>query len=311
MTSALRTAMAFSALLLGSGVQTDASDAPSITYSAAEIGEVSIFYREAGPKTAPKILLLHGFPSSSHMFRDLIPMLARDYHVIAPDYTGFGQSSAPDAATYDYDFATLANTIDAFTQTLGLDSYTLYMQDFGGPVGFRLAQAHPERVDGLIIQNATIHAEGWNPDVVAQFAPFWAERTAETEKPLYAFFEAETTRWQYTQGSSRSDQVSPDAWVHDQAGLDRPGRAEIQLEYLWNYQDNVANYPAWQDFLAQAQPDTLVVWGQNDPFFSLDGVTAIQALLPEAEVNLYDAGHFALETHAAEISDEILDFLAR
>lgn len=311
MTSALRTAMAFSALLLGSGVQTDASDAPSITYSAAEIGEVSIFYREAGPKTAPKILLLHGFPSSSHMFRDLIPMLARDYHVIAPDYPGFGQSSAPDAATYDYDFATLANTIDAFTQTLGLDSYTLYLQDFGGPVGFRLAQAHPERVDGLIIQNATIHAEGWNPDVVAQFAPFWAERTAETEKPLYAFFEAETTRWQYTQGSSRSDQVSPDAWVHDQAGLDRPGRAEIQLEYLWNYQDNVANYPAWQDFLAQAQPDTLVVWGQNDPFFTLDGVTAIQALLPEAEVNLYDAGHFALETHAAEISDEILDFLAR
>lgn len=311
MTSALRTAMAFSALLLGSGVQTDASDAPSITYSAAEIGEVSIFYREAGPKTAPKILLLHGFPSSSHMFRDLIPMLARDYHVIAPDYPGFGQSSAPDAATYDYDFATLANTIDAFTQTLGLDSYTLYLQDFGGPVGFRLAQAHPERVDGLIIQNATIHAEGWNPDVVAQFAPFWAERTAETEKPLYAFFEAETTRWQYTQGSSRSDQVSPDAWVHDQAGLDRPGRAEIQLEYLWNYQDNVANYPVWHDFLAKAQPDTLVVWGQNDPFFTLDGVTAIQALLPEAEVNLYDAGHFALETHAAEISDEILDFLAR
>ncbi len=311
MTSALRTAVAVSALLLGSGAQADGNEAVAITYNTAEIGEISIFYREAGSVTAPTILLLHGFPSSSHMFRDLIPMLAKDYHVIAPDYPGFGQSSAPDSASYDYDFATLAGTIDAFTQTLGLDSYTLYMQDFGGPVGFRLAQAHPERVDGLIIQNATFHAEGWNPDVVAQFVPFWAERTAATEQPLHAFFEAETTRWQYTQGSSRSNQVSPDAWVHDQAGLDRPGSAEIQLEYLWNYQDNVANYPAWHDYLAQAQPDTLVVWGENDPFFTLDGVTALQALLPEAEVNLYDAGHFALETHAAEISDEILDFMAR
>lgn len=289
----------------------DANPLNTTTYQAVEIDDVSIFYREAGPKDAPALLLLHGFPSSSHMFRDLIPTLAQSYHVIAPDYPGFGQSSAPDAADYDYDFATLAQTMDAFTQNIGLTNYTLYMQDFGGPVGLRLAVDHPERVEGLIFQNATIHAEGWNPDIVGQFAPFWAERSAETEQPLRSFFKAETTQWQYIEGTSRLDQLSPDAWVHDQAGLDRPGNNDVQLEYLWNYQDNVARYSAWQNYLAQAQPDTLVVWGENDPFFTLDGVSALQAILPDADVTLFDAGHFALETHAAEIGNEILKFMAR
>lgn len=311
MTRPLRTALPLAAFLLGSGTWAEAMSLDRPSYNRAEIGEVSIFYREAGPKDAPTILLLHGFPSSSHMFRDLIPKLAQEYHVVAPDYPGFGQSSAPDAVGYDYDFATLAETIDALTQDLGIESYTLYMQDFGGPVGLRLAQKHPERVEGLIIQNATFHAEGWNPDIVAQFAPFWAERTAETEQPLRTFFKPETTQWQYTHGSSRSDQVSPDAWVSDQAGLDRPGNSEIQLEYLWNYQDNIARYPSWHEYLEQTQPDTLVVWGRNDPFFTQAGVTALRAILPEAEVNFYDAGHFALETHAPEIAEEILRFMAR
>jgi pimeloyl-ACP methyl ester carboxylesterase len=304
-------AVAIGAAFLGSGAWSDAHGVNGTTYHAVEIDEISIFYREAGPKDAPTLLLLHGFPSSSHMFRDLIPTLAQTYHVIAPDYPGFGQSSAPDAANYDYDFATLAQTIHTFTQDIGVTNYTLYMQDFGGPVGLRLAVEHPERVEGLIFQNATIHAEGWNPDIVGQFAPFWADRSAESEQPLRGFFKAETTQWQYVHGSNRKDQLSPDAWVHDQAGLDRPGNAEIQLEYLWNYQDNVARYPSWQDYLAQAQPDTLVVWGKNDPFFNLDGVSALQALLPDADVNLFDAGHFALETHAAEIGNEILKFMAR
>lgn len=307
----LKTVLPFATLLLNSGAWAEAIRLETPSYNTIEIGEVSIFYREAGPKDAPTILLLHGFPSSSHMFRDLIPTLAQTYHVVAPDYPGFGQSSAPDAENYDYDFATLAETIDALTQDLGLETYTLYMQDFGGPVGLRLAQKHPERVAGLIIQNATFHAEGWNPDIVAQFAPFWTERTAETEQPLRAFFKPETTKWQYLHGSNRSDQISPDAWVSDQAGLDRPGNAEIQLEYLWNYQDNVARYPSWHEYLTQAQPDTLIVWGRNDPFFTQVGVSAIQTILPEAEVNLYDAGHFALETHAPEIAEEILEFMAR
>ncbi len=311
MNYSIQLAVAVGTAVLCSGAWADAHSASGTTYHSVEIDEVSVFYREAGPKDAPTLLLLHGFPSSSHMFRNLIPTLAQTYHVIAPDYPGFGQSSAPDAAEYNYDFATLAQTMDAFTQDIGLTSYTLFMQDFGGPVGMRLATAHPERVDGLIFQNATIHAEGWNPDIVGQFAPFWADRNAQTELPLRDFFKAETTQWQYVQGSSRREQLSPDAWVHDQAGLDRPGNAEIQLEYLWNYQDNVARYPSWHEYLSLAQPDTLIVWGENDPFFTLDGVSALQALLPKADVNLFDAGHFALETHAAEIGDEVLEFMAR
>lgn len=282
-----------------------------VTYGSVDVGEVSLFYREAGLKSSPTILLLHGFPSSSHMFRDLIPKLAEDYHVIAPDYPGFGQSSAPDAADYDYDFATLSTTISAFTETLGIPSYTLFMQDFGGPVGFHMAQAEPEKVDGIILQNTTIHAQGWNPDIVGQFAPFWENRTPDTEAPLRGFFAPETTKWQYTQGASRANRVSPDAWVSDQAGLDRPGNHDIQLEYLWNYQDNVAQYPAWQAYLADNQPDTLVVWGRNDPFFLIEGVEAIQALVPDADVHLFDAGHFALETHSGEIGDAVLRFMSR
>ncbi|SMX29477.1 Haloalkane dehalogenase [Pelagimonas phthalicica] len=282
-----------------------------VTYNTVEIGEVSLFYREAGPKSAPTLLLLHGFPSSSHMFRNLIPELAETYHVIAPDYPGFGQSSAPDAEGYDYDFATLAATIIEFTETLELSNYTLFMQDFGGPVGFRMALANPDRVDGIIIQNATIHAQGWNPDIVSQFAPFWGNRTVETEAPLRGFFAPETTRWQYTQGATLAERINPDAWVHDQAGLDRPGNHDIQLEYLWNYQDNVAQYPEWQSYLAEHQPDTLIVWGRNDPFFLTDGVSAIQELVPAADVHLFDAGHFALETHVAEISAAIHDFMSR
>ncbi|MGH1444962.1 MAG: alpha/beta fold hydrolase [Cognatishimia sp.] len=308
---AIAGAMLLSAPFQSSSAWADADSLNNTTYHAVEIDDVSIFYREAGPKDAPTLLLLHGFPSSSHMFRDLIPALAQSYHVIAPDYPGFGQSSAPDAADYDYDFTTLAQTMDAFTQNIGLTNYTLYMQDFGGPVGLRLAVEHPERIEGLIFQNATIHAEGWNPDIVGQFAPFWAERSAETEQTLRGFFKAETTQWQYVEGASRREHLSPDAWIHDQAGLDRPGNTEVQLEYLWNYQDNVARYPAWQEYLAQAQPDTLVVWGENDPFFTLAGVSALQAVLPDADVNLFDAGHFALETHAAEIGNEILKFMAR
>lgn len=281
------------------------------TFHKIPFDGLDIFYRAAGPADAPTILLLHGFPSSSHMYRDLIPLLANDYRVIAPDYPGFGQSSAPDAASYDYDFATLAQTMTGFVDALGLTDFTLYMQDYGGPVGMRMALAEPDRVTGVIFQNATIHAQGWNPDIVGQFAPFWQDRSPETEAPLRAFLAPQTTEWQYRQGSSRADRLSPDAWTHDQAGLDRPGNTEIQLEYLWNYQDNVASYDAWQAYLAEAQPRTLIVWGENDPFFTPAGVEALQTLLPRAETHLYDAGHFALETHAPEIAAEILDFMAR
>lgn len=300
-------------LIASSGLpeQAVAGENRQVIYGSVEIGDVSVFYREAGPTSAPTILLLHGFPSSSHMFRDLIPELAENYRVIAPDYPGFGQSSAPDAGAYDYDFATLSATIAEFTETLNISSYTLFMQDYGGPVGFRLAQSDPDKVDGIIIQNATIHAQGWNPDIVGHLAPFWENRTPETEAPLRGFLTPETTKWQYTEGASLTHRISPDAWINDQAGLDRPGNQEIQLEYLWNYQDNVAQYPVWQAYLAEHQPDTLIVWGRNDPFFLIDGVEAIQELVPDADVQLFDAGHFALETHSREISDAVHRFMAR
>ncbi|WP_288960949.1 alpha/beta hydrolase [uncultured Sulfitobacter sp.] len=307
--SALAAALALP-LLASAAVAGDPASWP-VSYRSADIGGLSIAYREAGPPDAPVMLLLHGFPASSHMFRDLIPEIAGSYRVIAPDYPGFGQSAAPAAEHYDYDFATLAETMNAFVETLGLQDYTLYMQDYGGPVGLRLAVSHPDRIAGLVFQNATVHAEGWSAEVVAQLSPYWSERTPETEAPVRGFLAPETTRWQYEQGSTRRDRLSPDAWVVDQAGLDRPGNDAIQLEYLWNYRDNVASYPAWQAYLAREQPPTLIVWGANDPFFTMDAVTGLQALLPDAETRLLDAGHFALETHAPEIGAAISDTFAQ
>lgn len=270
---------------------------------------LDIFYREAGPADAPVILLLHGFPSSSHMFRNLIPELAKTYRVIAPDYPGFGNSAAPALAEFPYTFAAMADIVDAFTVAVGAADYVIYMQDFGGPVGFRLAVKHPERVRGIIIQNAVANVEGWNPDVVAQFGPFWQGRNAETETPIRAFLKPETTQFQYTHGAARAERLSPDAWVYDQAKLDRPGNDVLQLEMLWNYQDNVAQYPVWQTYLATNQPPMLIVWGKNDPFFTQAGVDYFKARVPAAQVHLFDAGHFALETHLDEIAEATLVFV--
>lgn len=276
-----------------------------------KIGGIDIFYREAGPKNAPIILLLHGFPSSSHMFRALIPRLAGAYRVIAPDYPGFGESAAPALTAFPYTFDGFADIIDQFTQAVGATRYFIYMQDYGGPVGFRLASKHPERVRGLIVQNAVANVEGWNPDIVKSLVAFWQNRNAETEAPIRSFLAAETTKFQYTQGATRSERLQPEAWVYDQAKLDRPGIADIQTEILFNYQDNVANYPKWQAYLKANQPPLLIVWGKNDPFFTLAGVDYLKAQVPAAEIHHLDAGHFALETHAGEIATRMLGFVAR
>ncbi|MFA5952314.1 MAG: alpha/beta hydrolase [Hyphomicrobium sp.] len=283
----------------------------AVSHHVENIRGIDIFYREAGPKTAPVLLLLHGFPSSSHMFRDLIPQLSDKYRVIAPDYPGFGYSGAPKVGEFDYTFDSVANLISELTEKLGAKQYVLYMQDYGGPVGFRLALKHPDRVRGIVVQNATLFAEGWYPKVTEPFGPFWKSRSAETEAPMRGFLMAETTKWQYTQGTTRTDRLSPDAWTHDQARLDRPGNDAIQLQYLWNYQDNLAQYPAWQAWLKTKQPPTLVVWGKGDPFFTTAGVDALKALVPKATVNIYDAGHFALESHGPEIATAMRDFLAK
>jgi len=288
------------------------SEAPvPVTYKAATLRGLDVFYREAGPRDAQTVLLLHGFPSSSHMFRDLIPVLAGRYHVVAPDYPGFGYSSARSPDRFDYSFATLAEVIEEFTAAIGLTDYVIYMQDYGGPVGLRLALRNPVKVRGFIVQNAVANVEGWNPDVVAKLAPAWQNRNAETEAPLRALLAADTTRFQYTHGASRVERLSPDAWAFDQALLDRPGNGSIQLELLYRYQDNVAQYPKWQDYLRLAQPPLLVVWGDNDPFFTAQGRDLYKALVPATQVLSYDAGHFALETHAAEIADAIIGFLDR
>jgi pimeloyl-ACP methyl ester carboxylesterase len=297
--------------LLGAALSTHAAFAEDVSFNTAKVQGLDIFYRDAGPKSAPTVLLLHGFPSSSHMFRDLIPKLASKYRVIAPDYPGFGYSSSPSVDDFTYTFANLANVVDDFTTTIGLKSYVIYMQDYGGPIGLRLALKNPDKVRGLVVQNAVTNVEGWNPDVVASFSPAWKNRTPETEKPLRAAFTYEATKHQYTHGASRIHRLNPDAWVHDQALLDRPGNDKIQVELLYQYQDNVAQYPKWQDYLRSRQPPTLVVWGSNDPFFTTKGRDAFKTLVPKATVLSYDAGHFALETHASEIAGAMLTFLDR
>lgn len=284
----------------------------SVTHHTVPVGGLDLFYRAAGPTDAPAIVLLHGFPSSSHMFRNLIPLLARRFRVIAPDYVGFGYSSAPAPDAFAYSFDALADGVQHLLDHLGLERYALYMQDYGGPVGFRLALRHPERISGLVVQNAVAGLDGFHTEAAALFGPFWEHRDGETEGAMRRLLSAETTRFQYEHGASnRADQVSPDAWRHDQAGLDRPGNDRIQLELLYRYQDNVPAYPAWQSYLATHRPPTLVAWGDNDPFFTPAGRDLFKTLVPDAEVHSFDAGHFALETHGAEIAAAMERFLSR
>lgn len=302
MNNPLNVAAAGSATLAG---------AQDVRYGTVRVRGLDIFYREAGAAQAPTVLLLHGFPSSSHMFRNLIPLLGAKYHVIAPDYPGFGQSSTPAPDSFTYTFANLAEVMADVTDALGLKSYVLYVQDYGGPVGLRLAMKSPDWLRGLIVQNAVANLEGWNMETVAPLTAYWRDRSSANEEAVRGFLAAPTTQFQYTHGAMRTDRLSPDAWIHDQAGLDRPGNDAIQLELLYQYQDNVAQYPAWQQFLKTRQPPTLVAWGDNDPFFTSAGRDLFKALIPQAEVHRFDAGHFALETHGPEIAGLALGFLGR
>lgn len=286
-------------------------NAPVVHFRTIRVRGLDIFYREAGPADAPTVLLLHGFPSSSHMFRGLIPLLATKYHVIAPDYPGFGQSSAPPLEDFRYDFDNLTSMVEEFRQSIGLNRYVLYMQDYGGPIGIRLAMLHPERVRALVFQNAVANVAGWNPDIVAGFTPGWTMRTPETEKAFRKAFTAEVTKFQYVQGVARKDRIDPDAWIYDQALVDRPGNDRIQVELLYQYQHNIAAYPAWQRFLAERRFPTLVLWGTGDPIFTTKGRDLFKTLVPSTEVHSYAAGHFALETHAPEIADAMLRFIGR
>jgi len=279
-------------------------------YLYVKVDGSKIFYREAGQTTAPTILLLHGFPTSSHMFRNLIPSLAERYHVIAPDLPGFGFSDAPDRKKFAYTFTKLAEVIDKFTQTVGLDHFAMYIFDYGAPVGLRLALAHPERITAIISQNGNAYEEGlsqgWNP-----IQKYWKEPTPENRAALREFLTPEATKSQYVYGVKDQTLVAPEAYELDSALLTRPGNDDIQLDLFLDYASNVALYPKFQEYFRTKRPPLLAVWGKGDPFFLPQGAEAFKRDNPDAEVHFFDTGHFALETHAHEIAGAIREFLGR
>lgn len=280
------------------------------TYRTAEVDGLKIFYREAGPGDAPTLLLLHGFPSSSVMFETLIPRLADRYHLVAPDYPGFGLSDAPPPRQYAYTFDHLASTVDHFLDQLGLTRYSLYLQDYGGPVGMRLALAHPERIQGMIIQNAVSSEEGLGPAWELRKA-FWRDRAAREDQVMGAFLSFDVARQRHLGSSPNPERYDPYAWIDEFAHLSQPGQRQIQSDPFYDYRTNVASYPAWQAWLRQHRPPMLVVWGRYDPSFAVAGATAYKADVPDAEVHILDAGHFALDEKVDEIASLIRDFLAR
>jgi pimeloyl-ACP methyl ester carboxylesterase len=281
-----------------------------IRYRSVAADELNIFYREAGDPNSPALLLLHGFPTSSHMFRDLIPLLADRYHVVAPDLPGFGFSGAPDRARFKYTFDHLARVMDRFTEAVGLRRYAIYVFDYGAPVGLRLALARPDRITAIVSQNGNAYEEGlsqgWNP-----IQKYWKEPTAANRAALRDFLAPQATKWQYLHGVADESLVAPEAYALDSALLARPGNDEIQLDLFLDYASNVALYPKFQEYFRTRQPPLLAVWGRNDPFFLPPGAEAFERDNRNAEVRFFDTGHFALETHAREIAAAIRDFLGR
>jgi pimeloyl-ACP methyl ester carboxylesterase len=303
------------ATLVSYAATSKAAEPPSphtqVLHRTLKIDGLDIFYREAGPKDAPTVLLLHGFPTSSHMFRNLIPALADKYHVIAPDYPGFGNSSAPSVNDFDYTFDNLANIVGKFTEQLGLEKYSLYLMDYGAPVGFRLAAKHPERVQTLIVQNGNAYDEGIDNDFWKPIKAYWKDRSKEKGDSLRSLLTLDATKWQYTNGVRNLETVSPDTWGHVQPLLDRPGNQEIQLALFYSYGSNPPLYPNWQDYLRKHQPPTLIVWGKNDAIFPAAGAHPYKKDLKNLEFHLLDTGHFALEEDGAVIAPLIREFLGK
>ena len=321
----------FSIAFLDSTAQAD--NASGVAYRTVTIDDVDIFYREAGDPGRPTILLLHGFPTSSHMYRDLITELADEFHLVAPDYPGYGFSSMPSVDEFEYSFDNVAHVMERFIDAIRLDRYSLYLMDYGAPVGFRIATSRPERVDALIVQNGNAYIEGidnnfWEPireywqdrDAINQGLdnPFWKNVKAAYQQPEMSNDDAlrflvtlGATKWQYTNGVPDVEAVSPDTWGHVQPLLDREGNQDIQLQMFYSYGSNPPLYPAWQEYLRQYQPPTLIVWGEHDEIFPAAGAEPYKRDLEELEYHLLDTGHFALETHGQEIADLMRDFLNR
>jgi pimeloyl-ACP methyl ester carboxylesterase len=283
---------------------------PAVTYRIANVDGLDIFYREAGAADAPALLLLHGFPSASHMFRDLIPLLADRFRIVAPDLPGFGRSDMPDRAGFAYTFDHIADVIDRFTEVIGLTKFAIYVFDYGAPTGLRIALKHPERITALISQNGNAYEEGlsdgWNP-----IRAYWRDASPANREALRALLKPEAVVWQYTHGVPDAGKVSPDGHSLDSFYLARPGADEVQLDLFGDYKSNIALYPAFQQYFRTHRPLFLAVWGRNDPFFLPPGAEAFRRDMPDAVVRFFDTGHFALETHAAEIAAAIGDFLPR
>jgi pimeloyl-ACP methyl ester carboxylesterase len=281
-----------------------------ITYRKVDVDGIGIFYREAGPTDALPILLLHGFPTAGHMFRDLIPQLADRFRLVAPDLPGFGQSDMPARSAFIYTFENIANVIDRFTEVIGLKRFAIYVFDYGAPTGFRIAAKHPERITAIISQNGNAYLEGlsdgWNP-----IRAYWQDASQKNRDALRAFLKPETTVWQYTHGVPDATKVSPDGYSLDNFYLSRPEADEVQLDLFGDYKSNVALYPSFQNYFRTHKPPFLAVWGKNDPFFLPPGAEAFKRDIPDADVRFFDTGHFALETHCDEIAVAIRNFLSR
>ena len=281
-----------------------------VQHHTIEIDGLDIFYREAGQRTNPTVLLLHGFPTSSHMFRNLIPQLAERYHVVAPDYPGFGRSAMPTVDAFDYTFDRLAEIVDKLTERLKINSYSLYVMDYGAPIGFRLAAKYPKRVESIVVQNGNAYDEGlrefWDP-----IRKYWKHRTPQNAEPLRGLLTLEATKWQYLTGVRNPEAISPENWEHVQPLLDRPGNQEIQLALFYDYGSNPARYPEWQRYFRRHQPSTLIVWGRNDPIFPAQGAYPYRRDLQDIEFHILDTGHFALEEDGDLIADLMLSFLDR
>jgi pimeloyl-ACP methyl ester carboxylesterase len=278
-------------------------------YSVTTVNGHDVFYRESGPADAPVVVLLHGFPSSSHMFRELIPKLSDQYRVVAPDLVGFGYSAQPAATDFEYTFDNVSAIVERFLlDVLKLSSFSLYLHDYGAPVGFRIAARHPDTIDALVVQNGNAYVEGFS-DAWAPIRALWRERHAASEAGVRELPTSATTKFQYTHGVADVDRISPDAYTLDQSLLDRPGNADVQVALFADYQTNVARYPEWQAYFRRHQPPMLIVWGARDPFFTVDGARAFTRDLPHAELHLLDTGHFALEDHVDAIAARMRTFL--
>jgi pimeloyl-ACP methyl ester carboxylesterase len=283
-----------------------------VAHRTVKVGDLDVFYREAGPQNAPAVLLLHGFPTSSQMFRNLLPALADRYRVVAPDYPGFGHSSMPARDEFAYTFDNLAGVVEKFTAALGLTKYALYVQDYGAPIGFRLASRHPDRVTAIVVQNGNAYDEGLENDFWQPLKAYWQEPTnLEKRNALRAFLKVEATRWQYTHGVPHPEFVSPDGWTTDQYLLDRQGNDEIQLDLFLSYGSNPPLYTQWQEYFRTHQPPMLIVWGRNDQIFPAAGAEPYKRDLKTLEFHLLDAGHFALESDGDLIARLMRDFLGR